>query len=102
MKYLTGSIATLTLVAAFAISAFAQPGGRGGPLSVEDTLRLYTPDGKVTETKLTDDRIKKMLANGAMPVTQGGMIMMIHGGKMYMVQDKKMPDGKMLSDKMME
>jgi hypothetical protein len=102
MKHLTRSVAAITLVAAFASSSFAQSGGRGGPFLVEDTLRLYAPDGKITEMKLTNDNVKEMLANGAMPVTQGGMIMMMHSGKMYTVRDKKMPSGKMLSDMMME
>ena len=37
------------------------------------------------------------MTKGAMPMTAGTMMMM-HDGKMYMMPDKMMPNGKMMSD----
>lgn len=102
MRYLARSLASFALVAGLATSALAQ--GEGGRPEVNfkpETFRLVMPDGKVVEKKMTDQHMKEMMANGAMPMT-AGVIMMMHDGKMYMVQDKKMPNGKMLSDVMME
>jgi hypothetical protein len=49
---------------------------------------------------LSKDIIAKIMNNGAMPMT-GGVLFMMHGGKMYMVGDHKMPDGSMMSDLVM-
>jgi hypothetical protein len=51
-------------------------------------------------TKPIDPAIREMMMKDAMPMTTGVMMMM-HGGRMYTVTDKKMPNGKMLSDMVM-
>lgn len=95
-------IAGLALVAVLATSAFAQEGGGRPDIDfTPNTFRLVMPNGRVLEKRMTDQHMQEMVANGAMPMTAGTMMMM-HDGKMYMVQDKRMPNGKMLSDYMME
>ncbi len=98
MSLLKHTIASLALMGAFAASAFAQ--SESPPLYQDDTLTMTSTSGKVMAMKMTDKAMADMMMKDAMPMNQGVMMMM-HGGKMYTVQDKKMPDGKMLSEHMM-
>lgn len=84
----------LTVLTAFAFSApaLAQDDGR---------MILVQPDGTVTTmdpSKMSPDASKMMMENGQ--EMSGGMIIMMDG-QMFMMEDKKIKDGKMTSDTMM-
>jgi hypothetical protein len=64
-----------------------------------DTMIMPSATGMLI-TKPIDPAIREMMMKDAMPMTTGVMMMM-HGGRMYTVTDKKMPNGKMLSDMVM-
>ena len=99
MKIWTTTIATAALIATLASPAYAQS-GEGGNF-VDNTMLMTTPSGKVIRKQVTDPKMSEMMMQGAMPMTAGTMMMM-HGGKMYMVPDRKMPDGTTLHDMMMK
>ena len=101
MNFLTSAIAGLAVIGALASPAFAQgEGGRALAELPDSTFVLVTPGGKMMERKITDPAMAKMMMKDATPMTAGTMMMM-HGGKMYMVPDQKMSDGRMLSEMMM-
>jgi hypothetical protein len=99
MKVWTKTIASLALIGTFALPAFAQ-GGAEGTMFTNDTVLMVTPSGQIMRRQMTDAAMSEMMIKEATPMTAGTMIMM-HGGKMYMLPDKKMSDGKMISEKMM-
>jgi len=63
----------------------------------EGSMTYTTSDGVMVTKTLAQDTIAEIMKNGAMPMTAGVLIMM-HGGKMYMAADHKMPNGSMMSD----
>ncbi len=92
-------IISLVLIGTVAGPAFAA--GEGGASSLQNnTLLMTTPSGAIVQKMVMDQAMADMMVKDAMPMT-AGVIHMMHGGKMYMVTDKKMPDGKMLSEFMM-
>jgi hypothetical protein len=99
MKVWTKTIACLAVIGTFATPVFAQ-GGAEGTMFTNDTVLIVTPSGQIMRRQMVDAAMSEMMIKDATPMTAGTMIMM-HGGKMYMVSDKKMPDGKMISEKMM-
>ncbi len=98
MQFFKQAIASLALMGALASPAFAE--GQARSALTENTMLMTTPSGEVVQMNITDPAMKDLMMKDAMPMTDHVMMMM-HGGKMYMVHDKKMPDGKMLSDMMM-
>ena len=100
MKIWTTTIATAALIATLASPAYAQGGGEGANF-MDDTMLMTTPSGKVIRKQVTDPKMSEMMMQGAMPMTAGTMMMM-HGGKMYTVPDRKMPDGTTLHEMMMK
>ena len=90
-------VASVALMGALAGPACAQGESAG---ITNDTATFISPSGAVFNKKITDTAMQNRMMEHAMPMT-AGVMMMMHGGKMYHVPDKKMPDGKMLSDMMM-
>lgn len=98
MNLLKPTIVSLALMGTFATFAFAQ--SESPSLYQDNTLTMTSTSGKVMMMTVADKAMADMMMKGAMPMTKGVMMMM-HGGKMYIVHDRKMPNGKMLSDSMM-
>ena len=96
MSYLKQTIASLVVLGAFAGGALAADGRDVR----ENTIVLTNPNGRMVEMQMTDKAMQEMMLKDAMPMT-AGVMMMMHGGKMYMVSDRKMPNGKMLSEMVM-
>jgi hypothetical protein len=96
MNYLRNLVIGLTLIGALAAPARAQG---DGAIFMEGQMIMPSATGMLI-TKPIDPAIREMMMKDAMPMTTGVMMMM-HGGRMYTVTDKKMPNGKMLSDMVM-
>lgn len=96
MKYLTHTMASLALLGALVGPAFGQGEGRADPFS-DNQIVMTTTSGGVIRTKMTDAAMIDMMVKEATPMTSG-VVMMMHGGKMYTMTDHKMPNGKMMSD----
>ena len=80
---------------AFAAPALAQGEGRMAP----QTGMIVDPGGRMTNHTVTDKMIMdEVIKNGK--VISGAHIYVNHEGKMYMVDDHKMADGKMMSEHM--
>ena len=62
---------------------------------------MVMPDGKTATMKSMDDKTMSMMKDMAKPMDKAVIMMMGADGKMYMMEDTKMPDGKMMSDGMM-
>ena len=62
---------------------------------------MVMPDGKTATMKTMDDKMMSMMKDQAKPMDKAVIMMMGTDGKMYMMEDTKMPDGKMMSDSMM-
>ena len=62
---------------------------------------VIMPDGKWMEMKTMDDKMMSMMKDKAKPMDKAMIMMMGTDGKMYMMEDTTMPDGKMMSDSMM-
>lgn len=92
LKYV---IASLLILGSLASPAFAQGENADRPYG-SGTWTFTTPSGEVTRRTLTPAMTAE-LTKDASPMTVGTMMVM-HDGKMYIVLDKKMANGKMLSD----
>ena len=62
---------------------------------------MVMPDGKMATMKTMDDKMMSMMKGQAKPMDKAVIMMMGSDGKMYMMEDAKMPDGKMMSESMM-
>ena len=62
---------------------------------------MVMPDGKMASMKTMDDKMMSMMKDKAKPMDKAMIMMMGTDGKMYMMEDTMMPDGKMASDSMM-
>jgi len=89
------AIAGLLLAGSIASPAFAQ-GETLDKAYGSGVMTFTTPDGSIVRKSVPAATMKEM-TEGAMPMT-AGVMMMMHDGKMYMMADKKMPNGKMMSD----
>lgn len=94
MKF-TFAIACLLILGSLAPPAFAQGETPDRPYG-SGTWTFTTPTGTVTRMTLPPAMLAE-LTKGATPMTVGTMTMM-HEGKMYVVPDQKMANGKMMSD----
>ena len=97
MSLVKQTVIGLALVYAVAVPAVAE--GLPQPLSDYNSL-VVSPTGTVTRVQTnqaTSDMIKKM----GTPMTTS-MIIHMRDGQVYSVQDQQMPDGQMLSDKVMK
>ena len=89
------ALASLLVLGSLASSAFAQGESPDKPYG-SGTWVFTTPSGQVMRRTLTPAMTAE-LTKDATPMTVGTMMVM-HDGKMYIVLDKKMANGKMMSD----
>ena len=90
--------------AAFALLAsvaFAGPvlAAAEGVMAKEKTMMMVWPDGRMSTVTMDD----KMMMDNAIKngkVVTGAHMFVMNGGKMYIVEDRKMDDGKMWSEHM--
>ena len=92
-------VAAAFLAAIGSGAAWAQGGPPGSP-SWEDTVIMASPSGSVTQRKITDKAMMDMVMRGATPLRPGTMVM-VHGGKMYTIPDRRMSNGRMLAEEIM-
>ena len=59
---------------------------------------IIKPDGTTATVKPMDDAMTMALMKKAKALKHGLIFMMGSDGKMYMMEDSKMPDGMMMSD----
>ena len=85
--------ATLAAIA-FAAPAFAVGEGEIAP----GTGMVVDQNGKMFNHAMPDSLRESAMKNGKL--VTGTQMFMNHGGKMYMIEDHKMPDGRMMSDHM--
>ena len=87
------------LIAATALSlsvpALAAPGDN--PIR---RLQYYGFDGKLSEMEMTDPAKIAMFEQHAKKLAPGTLVMTVDG-TIYILQDAKMPNGKMMSDELM-
>ncbi|MDR3529010.1 MAG: hypothetical protein P4L90_00430 [Rhodopila sp.] len=100
MKYL--SIAALGLGLLGAVAApIARPALAGEGVEFANlapsTVLMISPSGKVSSMKMTDMKRMDMAAKEGTLLT-GSVMLVMTEGKLYLIQDKMMPDGKMLSE----
>lgn len=95
MNFVKSAAVGLALICVLAIPAIAQ----GVPAALEDgSVLMVSPTGTMMKMH-PSQTVSDTLAKEGTPLPAG---VMIHrrGGKLYVVQDKKMPNGKMLSETM--
>ena len=61
------------------------------------TILMISPTGKVSSMKMTDKMMMDMAMKEGTPLT-GSVMLLMTDGKLYLMQDKMMPNGKMLSE----
>ena len=83
-----------------AACAFTAPAFAEDMMMKDGTMMMVMPDGKMMNMPASDKTMSDMMMKDG-KVMSGTHIMMMSGGKMYMMDDKKMSDGKMMSDHMM-
>ncbi len=96
MNLFRHAVASILVIGSLVSPAFAQ-GETPDSTFGENTMTFTTPGGAMMKRMVPANVMNNMMTKGAMPMTDGVMMMM-HQGKMYMMHDQKMPDGKMMSD----
>jgi hypothetical protein len=94
MKNLKPAMFALLAATSFAAPAFAQ--AEGGMMR-ENEFRVVMADGHTKAATMTDTKAMTEIMKHAKPVA-AGQVFFMHNGKMYQVQDMKMPDGRWLSE----
>lgn len=98
------AFATLSLGVGMGL-AHAQGAGPGAmPNLYGGMMMMISPDGHMQTMKMTDPKMKSMMSDMMMKngqtMTAPMMIMMGSDGKMHMMPDAMMSDGKMMSQHM--
>ncbi len=93
MKTLKPAMFALLAAMAFAAPAFAQEGG----MMRENEFRIVMANGQTKTTMMTDAKAIDEIMKHAKPLA-AGQVFFMHNGKTYMVEDMKMPDGRLLSE----
>jgi len=93
MKNLKPAMFALLAAMAFTAPAFAQ--GTEGIMVRDNTITIVMPNGHTMTMPISGKAQLDMAMKGAKPVA-AGQIFIMSGGKLYMIEDTKMPDGKML------
>ena len=88
----------LALAATCALSGPVLAQGEG--MMQNDTVMMFMPDGRMVTRKMTDQAMITSMVQKGKPLT-AGQILVMSGGKVYIVDDSKMPDGKMISEILM-
>ena len=92
----------LIIACAFTVPALAADTEMGMHMDMkEGAMMMMTPDGKIMTMDKPDQMVSDMMMKDGGPMTSN-MMMMMHDGKMMIMKDRKMPDGKMMSDMMMK
>jgi hypothetical protein len=68
------------------------------------SMTMLTPDGHMQTVKMTDEHMKSMMTDmmkNGQTLSAPMMMMMMSDGKVHMMPDTKMSDGKMMSEHMM-
>ena len=86
--------AMFALLAAFAMAAPAHAQMENEKLG-NNTYFVVMPDGRTVKMEAKDKMTMDMMMKEGKPVA-AGQIFFMSGGKLYMMEDKKMSDGKML------
>lgn len=71
-----------------------------GTMIKEGMMMMVMPDGRMSMMPMSDKMMSGMMMKEGKAMT-GNHMMMMSGGKVYMMEDKKMSDGKMMSESMM-
>lgn len=97
MTYLKSTV--LALAAACVLSAPALAQGEGIALR-ERQARMMMSDGSWYDRNVNDQALHdSMIKNGRQ--LSAGHVVVMSGGKHYLVEDHRMPDGKMMSEHLM-
>jgi len=96
---LTKSLA-LAFFAASALTVPALAQTMGESMMKDGTMTVMMPDGRMSTMQSSDKMMSDAMMKDGKPMTTTHMMMM-SGGKVYMAEDKKMSDGKMMSEHMM-
>lgn len=88
-------VAGVLMMSSLAVPAFAQGENPDKPYGSGE-MTFTTPSGTTTR-RVVPPAVMSEMTKGAMPMSSG-IMMMMHEGKMYMMPDQKMPNGKMMSD----
>jgi hypothetical protein len=70
-------------------------------MMMKGSTMIVMPDGTTTTMPMMDDKMMGMVKDKMKPMDHAMIMMMGSDGKMYMMEDTTMPDGKMMSDEMM-
>ena len=95
MKTIAAAL-TLILLSGVALAQGEPPGSS----SWEDSVTMIGPNGQVMHRKITDKAMMDTVMREAQPLDEHSMVVM-HGGKMYVVRDHKMPSGQFLSTELL-
>ena len=96
MNLIKHVVASILIMGSMMSPSFAQGETPDSTLG-ENTMTFTTPGGTMMKRVVPANVMTNLMTKGAMPMTDG-IMMMMHQGKMYMMHDQKMPDGKMMSD----
>jgi hypothetical protein len=90
------AFAGLCAVFASCNTALAQ-GESNNPPFPENGVVFITQNGSVTHKTLSNAEMEKLMQQGATQIPTG-VLLLRHDGKLYMVTDHKMGDGRMVSE----
>jgi hypothetical protein len=97
MRATTLLLGAAGIMTVLAVPAFAMDSSM---MSKGETV-MVMPDGKMATMPMMDDKMSMAVMKMAKPMDKPMIMMMGSDGKMYMMEDATMPDGKMMSDDMM-
>jgi hypothetical protein len=95
------NIRTLTIAAVAAFAAATPALAQDEMMMMENRPMMISPTGEMMMmTESMDESMMNMAMKNATEV-EDGTIFFMSGGKLYMVRDMKMENGKMMSESMM-
>ena len=97
MTYVKSMLLALAATGALAGSALAQ--GDGGMMQ-NGSVMMFMPDGRMVSRKMTDQAMIASMVQKGKPLA-AGQILVMSGGKVYILDDSKMANGKMFSEILM-
>jgi hypothetical protein len=97
MSFIKSTMLALATVTALAGPALAQ----GEGMNLRDTqVMVVMADGRMMTRAVTDRATLEAMVQKGKQVTAGQLLVM-SGGRLYLIEDYRMPNGKMASDFMM-